>query len=88
MYFTFVLRSATTGTLRVGITNNLIDRLLRYNTARGKKESAEQPWELRVVRWFATKAEAQVLESELLALAQKGLLLAWVEEARQSTQGQ
>jgi putative endonuclease len=44
-YYTYILRSKTTGKYYCGQTNNMSDRILRHNSGRNKYTKHGVPWE-------------------------------------------
>jgi len=64
-YYTYILKSKTTGNYYCGQTNNMSDRILRHNSGRNKYTKHGVPWELISFYKFSTRAEAVSLESKI-----------------------
>ena len=58
MYFTYVLRSLTTGRHYVGHCSDPVQRLGQHNQGVTKSTKNRGPWELVYQEEFATRAEA------------------------------
>jgi putative endonuclease len=58
VFFVYVLRSAVTGRLYIGSTQDVQDRLRRHNDGRSKATRHGVPWVLLHTEAVATRAEA------------------------------
>jgi putative endonuclease len=71
MFYTYVIQSQRDGSLYIGQTNNLSDRLIRHNTDRNKWTKGKGPWELIFSKSFSSRAEAVGLERKLKGFKNK-----------------
>ena len=64
-YYTYILRSKTTGKYYCGQTNNLSERMIRHNSGRNKYTKHGIPWEFISSFKFSSRGEAVALESKI-----------------------
>lgn len=64
-YYTYVIKSTTTGKLYTGHTENVKRRLDEHNEFHGRYTSGKGPWLLVYTEEFATRAEAMKREKYL-----------------------
>ncbi|HEY5123013.1 MAG TPA: GIY-YIG nuclease family protein [Ignavibacteria bacterium] len=75
MYFTYILKSLSTGKLYIGQTNNLEDRVKRHNSNQNKFTKNKGPWDLVFFREFSTRSESVKFETKLKALKNTNYIL-------------
>jgi putative endonuclease len=64
-YFVYIIQSQVNGSLYIGQTRDLQDRLIRHNQGRSRYTKAKRPWTLLYSEQFKTGSEASKRESEL-----------------------
>jgi putative endonuclease len=74
-YFVYIIQSQVNGSLYIGQTRDLQDRLIRHNQGRSRYTKAKRPWTLLYSEQFKTGSEASKRESELKSHKRKDLLL-------------
>lgn len=74
-YHTYVIQSTSLGIFYIGQTNNLSDRLARYNSNRNKYTKNKGPWILFFSKQFESRAQAVALELKLKSFKNKDFLL-------------
>ncbi len=77
-FYTYVLQSESSGTLYIGSTNNLDDRLSRHNSDLNTYTKGKGPWRLLSSTTFSTRSEAVQLEQFLKSKKSKTRVLAWI----------
>jgi len=77
-YYTYILKSESTGNFYIGQTNNLEDRIRRHNQGYSKYTKNKGPWVLFYSREFSTRSEAVRCELLLKGLKNKNLILDWI----------
>ncbi|HEY6012112.1 MAG TPA: GIY-YIG nuclease family protein [Nitrospirota bacterium] len=80
-FHVYILQSDSDGTLYVGQTSDIEDRLLRHNQGRAKFTKSKRPWRVVYSESFSTRSEAVGRERELKALHRKDLLLKLIGSA-------
>jgi len=80
MYSTYVIRSLSIGTLYIGHTNDLQDRIRRHNSNRNKYTAGKGPWELIFHRGFTTRKEAIQLERKFKSFKNRKYLFDWISK--------
>jgi putative endonuclease len=79
-YFTYVLKSESTGSSYVGHTSNLEKRVLEHNSGKSLSTKGKRPWRLVYKEEFPTRSKAASRESYFksidgrLELKTKGIL--------------
>ncbi len=73
-YYTYILRSTYDGSLYIGYTHNLEERLWEHNTGSTRYTSRKRPWKLVYSEIFTTKQEAIRRERYLKNLKSKRFL--------------
>ncbi|HOY56008.1 MAG TPA: GIY-YIG nuclease family protein [bacterium] len=68
MYYVYILQSLLSGHYYIGQTNNLNDRLKRYNTGQVLSTKAYRPWKLVYKKVFLNRSEAVKYEKYLKSL--------------------
>ena len=61
-YFTYVLKSESTGSSYVGHTSNLEKRLVEHNNGKSLSTSGKRPWRLVYQEKYTTRSEAALRE--------------------------
>ena len=64
-YFVYILFSESICKFYIGQTQNVIDRVNRHNSGRGKYTSKGTPWELVFFTTCNSRAEAMKLERKI-----------------------
>jgi putative endonuclease len=64
-YYIYIMKSMVSGILYTGQTNNLKDRIRRYNTGKIKSTKNRKPYKLCYFEEFDTRREAMNREWEL-----------------------
>ena len=77
-FYTYILQSESSGSLYIGSTNNLEDRLLRHNSDQNTYTKGKGPWSLLFSVTFSTRSEAVQLERFLKSKKSKPRVLAWI----------
>ena len=62
MFFVYVLRSTVNGNFYVGMTEDVIARIVRHNRGDNKSTKAHRPWELFFFEEYPTRIEARKRE--------------------------
>jgi putative endonuclease len=75
MYFTYILKSLSTGKIYIGQTNNLEDRVKRHNSNQNKYTKNKGPWKLVFFRKFSTRSESVKYEIKLKAYKNTNYIL-------------
>jgi len=75
MYYTYIIESISRGSLYIGQTNNISDRINRHNTNQNKYTKNKGPWKLIFYKEFNTRSEAVKLELKLKSIKNKTFLL-------------
>jgi len=75
MYFTYILKSLSTGKLYIGQTNNLEDRVTRHNSNQNKFTKNKGPRDLVFSREFSTRSESVKFENKPKALKNSNYML-------------
>ena len=78
-FYTYILQSKCTGSLYIGQTNNVEDRLKRHNNNESKATKRKGPWELLYYKEFETRAEAVQLERMLKNWKKPSKVLFWIK---------
>ena len=78
MYFTYILKSMSTGHLYIGQTNSLEDRLVRHNGNRVKSTKNKGPWKLLKAYRKSSRSEAIKLERYLKSLKSPAAVLDYI----------
>ena len=77
-FYTYILQSESSGSLYIGSTNNLDDRLSRHNNNLNTYTKGKGPWLLLYYSTFSTRSEAVQLERFLKRKKSKSRVLAWI----------
>jgi len=64
-FFTYILRSTSSGRFYIGHTENVTTRLAEHNANRVTSTRNRGPWELLHTEEFPTRTEAMLREREL-----------------------
>jgi putative endonuclease len=81
-FHVYIIQSDVDGSLYVGHTVNIDDRLSRHNQGRSKYTKPKRPWKLVFCEPFDTRALAMQRERELKSLHSKELLLKLIVSSR------
>src|SRR3989338_1198510 len=67
MFYVYVLKSAKTRFLYIGVTNNLKRRMLEHNSERASREFTERhkPWKLAYYEAYLNEQDAHAREAAL-----------------------
>ena len=68
MYYTYILKSLTSGRFYIGQTDNLESRLKRHNENTVKSTRNRGPWEMMYVEEYDSRSEAMIREKYLKSL--------------------
>ena len=77
MYFTYVLRSTSSGRFYIGQTQDVVARVARHNAGGCVSTRGKGPWELVWSKEFVTRAEA-VQEEARLKRMKSSSFLGWL----------
>jgi putative endonuclease len=80
MYYTYILKSQTSGKLYIGQTNDLNDRLQRHNSGQSPATKGKGPWVLIFSQAFDSRSQAVQLELKLKSFKNHQYILAWIEK--------
>jgi len=75
MFYTYIIKSITSGRLYIGHTNNVERRLFEHNIGKSKSTRSKGPWELVLSRQFGTKSDSVLFELKLKKLKSKKYIL-------------
>ncbi len=79
MYYTYILKSATSGKIYIGQTSDLKKRIDRHNTGGSLYTKDKGPWEVLYSFTFSTRSEAILLERKLKGYKNSKKVVAWAE---------
>jgi len=75
LYFTYVLKSESSGRLYIGQTNNLEARINKHNSDRNFSTKNKGPWKLLFSKEFAARKDAMAFEKRLKSMKSRNYLL-------------
>jgi putative endonuclease len=65
MFFTYILRSMSTGRFYIGCTQNVEIRLTQHNAGKTTSTRPYRPWELAYIEAYPTLIEARKRERQI-----------------------
>ena len=78
-YFLYVLKSELDGSLYIGQSNNVVNRLNKHNLGQNKSTKSKLPWQLIFSKGVETRSEAMKLEKKLKSWKKRSAVLSWIE---------
>jgi putative endonuclease len=79
MFYTYIIKSISTGKIYIGQTSALEARIVRHNSGGSLYTKNKGPWELLYFYEFSTRSEAVLLERKLKGFKSSKKVLLWVE---------
>ena len=86
LFFTYILESEVDGSLYIGQTNSVEDRLDRHNKGYSKSTSTKRPWKLLYKIGFESRSEAMKTEKYMKSLKKREAILNWIQNQRDVAQ--
>jgi putative endonuclease len=80
-YYVYVLQSEKDGSLYIGQTKNIDERLLRHNQGRSRYTKTKLPWKLLYSEEFDNRSQAVQREKTLKSLRRKDLILQLIKDS-------
>lgn len=81
MFYTYILKSISSGKLYIGQTNNIVKRLERHNTNMSLYTKNKGPYELIYSKKFTTRGEAMIYEKKLKSFKNKKYILEFIKHS-------
>lgn len=79
MTYLYILESINTGRLYIGVTDNLLNRLVVHNNGFNKSTKAYRPYRIIFSRMYETKSEAMDREKKLKNLKSRKKVFEWIQ---------
>ena len=83
-FYTYILKSKTSGKLYIGQTSNLAKRVKRHNSGGSNYTRGKGPWELIFSMEFSTRAEAVQIERKLKGFKNTERIYDWIKRHESS----
>jgi putative endonuclease len=78
-FYTYILKSSSSGKLYIGQTNNLSERLSLHNSNQVLSTKNKGPWELIFYEEFSNRSDAMKLETKLKKWKNRDRIIRWIE---------
>ncbi|MCK4569873.1 MAG: GIY-YIG nuclease family protein [Bacteroidales bacterium] len=85
-FFTYILQSEVDGSLYIGQTNSLQDRINRHNRGYNKSTKSKKPWKLIFAKKFESRPAACKTEKYLKSLKKQKAVFNWIQDHRDVAQ--
>lgn len=83
MYFTYILRSESSGRFYIGSTDHLIRRYDEHQRGKNRATRNRGPWFMPYYEIYATRSEAVRRERQIKSMKSRDYLLALIDEPPQ-----
>jgi len=78
-FYTYILESESTGTLYIGQTANIDDRLYRHNNGKSRFTKGKGPWKIIFSKELDSRTDAILLENKLKGFKNRDRIKKWIE---------